>query len=226
MKKKVSITIPTPCLEDSKKMAIIDKGRFCSSCNKHIIDFTRLSDIEIVRIINEAKEKVCGRFLPSQLNRPLKNVPKKASIFPQLLLGSALSLGFTDKTEMPSLTPILEQHDKSEPDLKNEMLQNSASCQEKNYITGVVKDKDTGEPLPGVSIFIEGTNQSAITDIDGKFKLNIPDNLKGKKIKVQVSFLGFETKQITINTSKLPLKKDIKLELSGAVLGETAMLID
>ena len=34
-------------------------------------------------------------------------------------------------------------------------------------ITGKVSDGDTGEPLPGVNIIIEGTTQGTITDIEG-----------------------------------------------------------
>ncbi|RMG34879.1 MAG: carboxypeptidase-like regulatory domain-containing protein, partial [Methanobacteriota archaeon] len=42
-------------------------------------------------------------------------------------------------------------------------------------ITGVVKDAETGEPLPGVNVVIQGTSLGASTDLDGSyFILNIP----------------------------------------------------
>ncbi|RQW08413.1 MAG: carboxypeptidase-like regulatory domain-containing protein, partial [Calditrichaeota bacterium] len=42
-------------------------------------------------------------------------------------------------------------------------------------IAGIVKDKNTGEPLIGVNITVEGTNLGASSDIDGSFIiLNIP----------------------------------------------------
>ncbi len=36
-------------------------------------------------------------------------------------------------------------------------------------IAGVVKDKQTGEPLPGVNVLIQGTTLGASTDIDGYY---------------------------------------------------------
>ena len=36
-------------------------------------------------------------------------------------------------------------------------------------IAGFVKDKETGDPLPGVSVTIEGTMMGAATDIDGYY---------------------------------------------------------
>lgn len=39
-------------------------------------------------------------------------------------------------------------------------------------ISGVVLDKD-GEPLPGATIMIEGTTVATVSDIDGKFSLNV-----------------------------------------------------
>ena len=39
----------------------------------------------------------------------------------------------------------------------------------KGKVTGVVKDKETGEPLPGVNIIIQGTAMGAATDDNGEF---------------------------------------------------------
>ncbi len=39
-------------------------------------------------------------------------------------------------------------------------------------IKGTVADKTTGEPLPGVSVVIEGTNIQTYTDFDGNFTFN------------------------------------------------------
>ncbi|NIA11320.1 MAG: TonB-dependent receptor plug domain-containing protein, partial [Nitrospiraceae bacterium] len=42
-------------------------------------------------------------------------------------------------------------------------------------ISGVVKDKKSGDPLPGVNVVIEGTNMGAATDASGRyFILNVP----------------------------------------------------
>ncbi|MFZ4548295.1 MAG: carboxypeptidase-like regulatory domain-containing protein, partial [Bacteroidales bacterium] len=41
-------------------------------------------------------------------------------------------------------------------------------------ITGKVTSMDDGKGIPGVSVIIKGTTQGALTDIDGKYSLNVP----------------------------------------------------
>lgn len=65
-----NLRIPNPCSENWETMSPQEKGRFCSVCNKCVIDFTQKQPQEIVRIIDEKKdEEVCGRFYKHQLNK-------------------------------------------------------------------------------------------------------------------------------------------------------------
>lgn len=63
-------------------------------------------------------------------------------------------------------------------------------------ITGVVID-ETGEPLPGVAISIDGTTVGAATDAHGEFKIK----LYGKKgvAKLNARFMGYEPYEVEIN---------------------------
>ena len=45
-------------------------------------------------------------------------------------------------------------------------------------VTGKVTSSDDGEPVVGASIKIVGTNTGTVTDIDGNFVLNAPDDAK------------------------------------------------
>lgn len=56
---------------------------------------------------------------------------------------------------------------------------------------------ENGEPLPGVSLVIPGTTRGVITDLDGTFSIEVPAGSK-----LEVSFIGMETKVITVNDSK------------------------
>ena len=57
-------------------------------------------------------------------------------------------------------------------------------------ITGYVKDKDTGEPLIGANIIIEGSQIGAATNADGYFViLNVPPGTYSLK----VSYIGYAT---------------------------------
>ncbi len=66
-------------------------------------------------------------------------------------------------------------------------------------IEGVVKDSLTGEPLPGVTIILKGTNLGTTTDIDGHYVIpNVPPG----KYDISVSFMGYRdlvTKNVNIS---------------------------
>ena len=61
-------------------------------------------------------------------------------------------------------------------------------------VSGSVKDASNGEPIPGVSIFIQDPFIGAATDIFGKFTLTIP---KGRKV-VTIQSVGMKTTHRTL----------------------------
>ncbi|WP_230981373.1 SusC/RagA family TonB-linked outer membrane protein [Echinicola salinicaeni] len=78
-------------------------------------------------------------------------------------------------------------------------------------IKGTVTDTN-GEPLPGAAVTIQGKSIGTITDLDGKFTLDVPANST-----LVVSFLGFTTQTIAIgNQTEL----NIVLEEEAAALDE------
>lgn len=62
-------------------------------------------------------------------------------------------------------------------------------------ISGKVTDS-RGEPLPGVTIVLKGTDFGVATDIDGKYELPIQKNLAGTLV---FSFVGMKTQEVVIN---------------------------
>lgn len=100
MRKPIQITIPQPCHEKWDEMTPTDKGRFCASCQKNVIDFTKASDRQIANTLNGNKS-LCGRFSSSQLNRNLV-VPKEKSTFWSAIAAmviSFISFGCNNKTQ-------------------------------------------------------------------------------------------------------------------------------
>jgi hypothetical protein len=51
MARKLQLQIPTPCHENWEKMTQTEQGRFCASCQKHVIDFSNKSDREIAMLV-------------------------------------------------------------------------------------------------------------------------------------------------------------------------------
>lgn len=66
-----------------------------------------------------------------------------------------------------------------------------ATAQERT-VSGRVISAEDNAGLPGVNILVKGSNQGAVTDFDGTFKLNIPD----KDAILVFSFVGFETQEV------------------------------
>ncbi|HEV3323985.1 MAG TPA: T9SS type A sorting domain-containing protein [Puia sp.] len=71
MKESLQLRIPTPCGEDWEHMQPAEKGRHCEHCCKTVVDFTEMSDEEIIRYVTERPSGVCGRLMPDQLGREL-----------------------------------------------------------------------------------------------------------------------------------------------------------
>ncbi|MBV8388280.1 MAG: SusC/RagA family TonB-linked outer membrane protein, partial [Mucilaginibacter sp.] len=68
---------------------------------------------------------------------------------------------------------------------KNEAVANKV-------VTGKVVD-DKGVPLPGVSIKVKGTGTGTVSDANGLFSINVPDNAV-----LIVSFIGYDTQEIAV----------------------------
>lgn len=59
-------------------------------------------------------------------------------------------------------------------------------------ITGKITDEN-GEGLPGASVVVKGTTNGTTTDLDGNYKLSVPDDAL-----LVVSFVGYRTQEIQV----------------------------
>lgn len=95
------------------------------------------------------------------------------------------------------------------------MLSFSAHAQQRN-ITGTVKDSN-GEEVIGASVMVKGGTEGTVTDINGKFSLQVSASAKT----LVVSYVGMKTKEVTItaNTVNVVLDDDTKLLDDVVVIG-------
>lgn len=84
-------------------------------------------------------------------------------------------------------------------------------------VNGTVKD-NLGEGVPGASVQVKGTSQGTITDLDGKFSLNVPN----KNSILVISFIGYTTVEQKADTQKpmlITLREDTKTLDEVVVVG-------
>lgn len=79
-----------------------------------------------------------------------------------------------------------------------------------SVVTGKVIDASTSEPLIGVTLLDKTTTKGTITDFDGNFSLEIAGQTT-----VTISYVGYETQEITLNTSSNGIVIKLKEESIG-----------
>lgn len=80
MKQPLKVRIPEPCQENLNLMAKTENGRFCTTCSKEVIDFTKMSDAEVLAYFDRKKiqnDRVCGTFRVDQVSESkLISIPR------------------------------------------------------------------------------------------------------------------------------------------------------
>lgn len=75
-------------------------------------------------------------------------------------------------------------------------------------IEGIATDTKNNEPLPGVTVVIDGTTLGSSADMDGHFLIS---NIKPGKYRIKVSYISYNSiniEEVTIDagqTTKLPI---------------------
>jgi len=80
-----------------------------------------------------------------------------------------------------------------------------------NVLSGHVTDKETGEALPGATLFLPDLKTGTSTDKDGFYKLH---NLPKSSLVIQVSYVGYKAEVVTIDLSKIQ-SRDFQLNPSA-----------
>ena len=74
----------------------------------------------------------------------------------------------------------------------------AGSLYAQSIIRGSVFDSETGEPLPGVNVIIQGTSTGVSTDFDGNYQISASQGAV-----LEFSFLGFETQEISVTADQI-----------------------
>ncbi len=164
-----------------------------------------LKDVTLKQVLTEIEAQTDLSFIyKSDLVNPDQKVDIQAS---DASIEQVLAYLFTDKNircEILDKSLIV-------------LLPNTNENKQQQRVTGVVTDASTGEPLPGVNILIEGTSQGVITDVEGKYAIDVP----GNTAVLIFSYIGYTSERVEVGEQTLI---DIKLALDIQSLEEVVVV--
>lgn len=164
------IDIPKPCHENWDAMQPNKDGRHCMSCQKTVVDFSLMTDKEILDYISNANGEICGRVDTHQLNRDIKELnPRKRFSFIYIWNLLLLLFVFSGKAKAQGGIKF-----KNLTTVKKEPLN--------------IKNAMTGEPVPFASVMVKGTANGVSSDSAGKFSME--SFVTGSLL--EISSAGFE----------------------------------
>src|SRR5690606_36105847 len=161
----MKISIPNPCHENWNEMLPEEKGRFCLSCQKCVLDFTKLSDDEILKSLQKPNQ--CGRFSNQQLERLNwklndENRLHFARFFRYSTLMLTLGVSGTLVAQEKVKIEIVESNYKKSNQIKSDSIR---------IISGKIMDYD-GFPIDSAKIvFLNG--QITFTDENENFTIEL-----------------------------------------------------
>ncbi len=90
-------------------------------------------------------------------------------------------------------------------------LSEAATDDSRVSIYGIVTDSDTGDPLPGATVTITGTNIGTSTDVEGRFRLRrVPSGMQT----IVIHFVGYDPYEEEIELEGgVQLRKDVSLQI-------------
>ncbi len=147
------VEMPKPCTEDWAKMTPNERGRHCEKCQITLIDFTKMSDQEVIDFIAKDKgQSPCGTFRPDQVV-PLKPARRSSwGKWAAVLVGIGALLGACKK-QPQKVGMFFEPSSEEDPDSPKRGRYNPKSTEEPNKVgKWQVAPPDTtehGEPLKG-----------------------------------------------------------------------------
>ncbi len=218
MREKLQIHIPEPCHEDWNQMTTVEQGRYCSSCQKNVIDFTNQTDEEIYSFFNNYKGNACGRFNDEQLGRPIEIIELKSAssflkyaaglLLPAFLLVNKASGQFKDQLPKQVCLP--------NPDIAKVLSGraggiNVVSSSALYVVRGIVIEAGSKKPIHRASVMIKGTNEGVITNEDGRFSIKVTSN----KAILVYSSIGYEVQQV----SAVQIMNQPLIEMKPAIIG-------
>jgi hypothetical protein len=191
----LKLHIPEPCHENWQNMTQQEQGRFCGSCQKTVVDFSVMTDKEILDYFSKTSQHVCGRFTNDQLNKELQVTDKKKrfslvyiwNIILATLLITEANAQVKPKPKKPVKVTVQERRTMGIiAYIPDEPVETVIPV----TMSGTIVDAQNNQPVVGASISIKGASGGTMADTSGIFRLKVE---KKDPLVLVISAIGYET---------------------------------
>ena len=207
-------------------MTPTQQGRFCNACAKEVVDFSTMTDHEVLNYFTKkATAKVCGRFIPEQLDRPIHiSIPARKRRYWYWNYAAAFFLLFSRSSSVNAQGKVNIETSPVKPVKPNYPLGGMVMIRERTdqpvVISGKVLD-EKGHPISFATVRIKSGKVGTTTNNEGLFKLSASpmDQI------LEASAAGYKTKEYILTKES---RKDIVLQLAlqTTFLGGEIMVIN
>jgi hypothetical protein len=213
MKKAISVSINSPCAENWNSFTPATEGRFCQNCQKTVADLTKLSDRELLEYLQSRTTPTCARMRHDQLRSYV--LPGPATVKPGFgLFKAALTSLLLLLFDRQGYAQVNDSDKIEVVETSSNKIGEVALTQDVWVaVSGKVID-ETGFPMPGISIVLQGTTIGTSTDELGVF--TFPERVRAGQT-LLFSFIGYDTKEYKVkrNTSD---QVEIEMTMDGITL--------
>jgi hypothetical protein len=211
----LGICVPQPCSEAWEEMTPEGQGRFCSSCQKVVIDFSSMSDVELLAALRKPSAG-CARFRIDQLDRTILEaplIPRRSSWIALAATITGLLTGFAKESSGRNHSMM-----QCESGLRDdEVVEWNGVDETGTELAGQVFEENNEEPVSAVMVELilgEKIIATTYTDFDGKFLFqNLPE-AGSLQLLVRVHYLKMVTEKVVIESE---LQTGIKIIVNSPV---------
>ncbi|MBI3217980.1 MAG: carboxypeptidase-like regulatory domain-containing protein [Bacteroidetes bacterium] len=220
MKKSITLSVPQTCAEQWSNFTPTSQGGWCGSCKKEVVDFTAMSDQQIIDYFSKSTAHTCGRFQASQLKTYSTMAP--VSVRPEWMflkagmLGLFLALLPTPSSALPPITKIESSHHFMG---LVDITSRQAWPQPVVHVTGKIISEEERLPMVGVNIALKGTTLGAVSNEKGEFVFE--RELREGDVLV-FSFIGYKTFEHTVSAASTTISVVMQLDFE-TILGEVVV---
>ena len=231
MKKSVAIqiSIPEPCPQAWDDMQPMQGGKHCAHCQKTVMDFTRMTDTQLLAYFQKNTESTCGRLTAEQVNRIIRPVEvQRSNWWSQLAAGVLLALGLS-RNAGAQIKNNKQNIETPQSTIKDNQYQamtsrvESTSHNDSFEVYGVLTDEKKN-PIVNSIVQLLGSDRDSVlgittTDFDGNYKIKILSASADNLYRIQFSYLGYMASVTNIPFQKKPKRINKKVDFSGFTLG-------